>query len=71
MSEVSALLGPIGGIMIADYDVLRRRQLHFERLYRADGDIVTRKAQHRPIARHRRHCRIIVSLPNLPGFLRT
>src|SRR3954469_12644003 len=31
----SALLGPIGGIMIADYYVLRRRQLHLGALYRS------------------------------------
>src|SRR5881227_1970143 len=34
----SALLGPIGGIMIADYYVLRRRRLHLAALYRVDGE---------------------------------
>ena len=34
----SALLGPIGGIMIADYFVIRRRQLNVAALYRADGE---------------------------------
>ena len=33
----SALLGPIGGIMIADYWVIRRRQLDIESLYRFNG----------------------------------
>ncbi len=33
----SALLGPIGGIMIADYFVLRRRELVVEDLYRRNG----------------------------------
>lgn len=33
----SALLGPIGGILIADYFVLRRRQLDVEDLYRRGG----------------------------------
>ena len=34
----SALLGPIGGIMIADYFVYRRKQLDVAALYRADGE---------------------------------
>src|ERR1700716_1329053 len=34
----SALLGPIGGIMIADYFVYRRKQLHVAALYREDGE---------------------------------
>ncbi len=33
----SALLGPIAGIMICDYYVLRRRQLQVEELYRRGG----------------------------------
>jgi NCS1 family nucleobase:cation symporter-1 len=33
----SALLGPIGGILIADYFVLRRRELDVEDLYRRGG----------------------------------
>jgi NCS1 family nucleobase:cation symporter-1 len=33
----SALLGPIGGIMIADYFLLRRRELSVEDLYRRGG----------------------------------
>ncbi len=63
----SALLGPIGGIMIADYYVLRRRQLHLGALYRSDGEyrytngfsIVAIVAL------------IVAILPNLPGFLVT
>src|SRR5438045_641709 len=34
LAGYSALLGPIGGIMIADYYILRRRQLHLAGLYR-------------------------------------
>ena len=34
----SALLGPIGGILIADYFVWRRRHLNVEDLYRLDGE---------------------------------
>src|SRR5262249_633526 len=33
----SALLGPICGILIADYYVLRRRQLNLAALYQAEG----------------------------------
>lgn len=33
----SALLGPIGGILIADYFVLRKRQLDLDALYNAEG----------------------------------
>src|SRR5207244_7841705 len=63
----SALLGPIGGIMIADYYVLRRRQLHLGALYRSDSEyrytngfsIVAIVAL------------IVAILPNLPGFLAT
>src|SRR5262245_36859719 len=63
----SALLGPIRGIMIADYYVWRHRQLHVNALYRADGEyrytngfsIVAIVAL------------IVAILPNLPGFLVT
>jgi len=34
----SALLGPIGGILIADYFVFRRRRLNLAALYQADGE---------------------------------
>lgn len=61
----SALLGPIGGIMIADYFVWRRRELNVEDLYRADGryrfsngvNIVAMISL------------LLAILPNLPGFL--
>lgn len=33
----SALLGPIGGILIADYFIIRRQTLHVEELYEANG----------------------------------
>src|SRR5438270_6360499 len=63
----SALLGPIGGIMIADYYVLRQRQLHVNSLYRANSEyrytngfsIVSVVSL------------IVAILPNLPGFLAT
>src|SRR5437868_290127 len=63
----SALLGPIGGIMIADYFVLRRRRLNVNALYRHDDEyrytngfsIVALVAL------------LAAILPNLPGFLVT
>ncbi len=61
----SALLGPIGGILIADYFVYRRTQLNLSALYRSDGEY--------------RFCKgwslvaifslIVAVLPSLPGFL--
>ncbi|MGI8819563.1 MAG: NCS1 family nucleobase:cation symporter-1 [Chthoniobacterales bacterium] len=61
----SALLGPIGGIMIADYYVIRRRRLNVPALYDANGEyrytsgfsIVALIAL------------VLAVLPNLPGFL--
>ncbi|MEY2508950.1 MAG: nucleobase:cation symporter, family [Verrucomicrobiota bacterium] len=63
----SALLGPVGGIMIADYFVLRRRHLNVNALYRHDGEhgytygfsIVALVSL------------LVAILPNLPGFLVT
>lgn len=61
----SALLGPIAGIMIADYHIYRRRHLEVSELYRADG-----------IYRHSAGFSLaalsalgLAILPNLPGFL--
>lgn len=61
----SALLGPIGGILIADYFVLRRTRLQLEDLYRRDGayaypggfNMVAMVALALAVA------------PNVPGFL--
>jgi NCS1 family nucleobase:cation symporter-1 len=61
----SALLGPIGGILIADYFVWRRRKLNLTALYRADGEyrftngfsVVALVAL------------VVAVLPSLPGFL--
>jgi nucleobase:cation symporter-1, NCS1 family len=63
----SALLGPIGGIMIADYYVYRHRQLDVKGLYRIEGpyrytngfSVVALFAL------------IVAVLPNVPGFLVT
>lgn len=61
----SALLGPIAGIMIADYFVLRKKHLDVTELYRIDG--IYRYSNGFSIA-------ALVAfglavLPNLPGFL--
>jgi NCS1 family nucleobase:cation symporter-1 len=61
----SALLGPIGGILIADYFVWRKRELNLPALYQAHGEY-----------RFFRGFSIVAlvafaagALPNLPGFL--
>jgi NCS1 family nucleobase:cation symporter-1 len=61
----SALLGPIGGILIADYLVWRRRKLNLTALYQAGGEyrftngfsVVALVAL------------VVAVLPSLPGFL--
>jgi NCS1 family nucleobase:cation symporter-1 len=61
----SALLGPIGGILIADYFVWRQRKLNLTALYQADGEyrftngfsVVALVAL------------VVAVLPSLPGFL--
>ena len=63
----SALLGPIGGIIIADYFLLRRTELNLEGLYRLDGPYRFRGGFN-PIAIV---AFVIAVLPNLPGFLHT
>ena len=61
----SALLGPIGGILIADYFVWRRRQLNLTALYQTSGEY-----------RYTNGFSIVAivalvmgALPSLPGFL--
>jgi NCS1 family nucleobase:cation symporter-1 len=61
----SALLGPIGGILIADYFVYRRRQLDVDALYDETGEYsYTRGVSWVAIA-----ALIAGVLPSLPGFL--
>ena len=58
----SALLGPIAGIMIADYWLIRRRELHVADLYLASG----RYGRVNPVA----IIALVVGIaPNLIGFL--
>lgn len=63
----SALLGPIGGVMIADYFIIRRTQLNVADLYRADG-------AHRYTSGFSLVALVSLVLgivPSLPGFLAT
>jgi nucleobase:cation symporter-1, NCS1 family len=61
----SALLGPIGGIMIADYFVLRRMRLDVQALYDPNGQYRYTAGWGLPaIAAF-----LAGALPNLPGFL--
>jgi NCS1 family nucleobase:cation symporter-1 len=63
----SALLGPIGGIMIADYYVWRRRQLHVAALYQEDSEYRYTGG----VSMVAMSALIIAILPSLPGFLAT
>jgi NCS1 family nucleobase:cation symporter-1 len=63
----SALLGPIGGIMIADYYVWRRRQLHLAALYQPNGEY----RFHRGFSFIAIFALVAAVLPSLPGFLVT
>jgi NCS1 family nucleobase:cation symporter-1 len=63
----SALLGPIGGIMIADYYVCRRKQLHVAALYQENGEYRFTSG----FSLVAIFALIVAVLPNLPGFLVT
>ncbi len=58
----SALLGPIAGIMLCDYYVLRRTRLDVGELY--DGAGPLRGTNWRAVA-----ALVVAVLPNLPGFI--
>lgn len=59
-----ALLGPIGGILIADYFVLRKRELDLAELYNPNG-------KYRGVSRAGILALVIGVIPSLPGFLMT
>ena len=63
----SSLLGAVGGILIADYFVLRRTQLDLKGLYQGDGPVLVRR---------RVQSAALIALvggiaPCVPGFLGT
>lgn len=63
----SALLGPIGGILICDYFVIRAKVLNLRALYRTDGEYRYEKGY---------NLRAMIALglailPNVPGFVIT
>ncbi len=61
----SALLGPIGGILIADYFIYRRRKLNAAALYKADGEYRFING----VSVVALASLAIGALPSLPGFL--
>ena len=61
----SALLGPIAGILIADYFLIRRTNLDVGDLFRAEG-AYTYKGGWNPVALI---ALVLAVLPNVPGFL--
>lgn len=58
----SALLGPIGGIMIADYFVIRRQNLDVSALYQRNG-------LYRNVHWGALIALLLAILPHVPGFL--
>ena len=67
LAGYSALLGPIAGIMIADYWLIRRTRLDTAALYETDGEYTYRGGWN-PAALIAFAAGV---LPNLPGFLKT
>ncbi len=63
LTGVSALLGPIAGIMIADYFILRKTKLDVPDLYRQTG-------RYRGVNPAAMLALVLALAPNLPGFLK-
>jgi nucleobase:cation symporter-1, NCS1 family len=61
----SALLGPVAGILIVDYYLLRRTELKVEELYREQGEYSYRSGWNWVAVL----AFVVGVLPNLPGFL--
>lgn len=61
----SSLLGPVGGIMIADYYFIRRQRLQVNELYQHEG----RYRYHRGFNHVAVIALLLGVLPNVPGFL--
>jgi len=63
----SGLLGPVGGIMIADYYFIRKQRLHLNELYSHQGRYGYRNGYNRIALL----ALVLGVLPNIPGFLVT
>lgn len=63
----SSLLGPVGGIMIADYYLLRKQHLELDELYQHDG----RYSYTNGYNRYALLALLAGIAPNIPGFLST
>jgi nucleobase:cation symporter-1, NCS1 family len=61
----SSLLGPIGGIMVADYYLIRKKQLVLDELYRHNG----RYGFSNGFNAHAIIALLLGIIPNVPGFL--
>ncbi len=61
----SSLLGPVGGILIADYYLIRRQQLSVADLYMSDGAYTFTNG----FNRHALLSLLLGIAPNVPGFL--
>jgi NCS1 family nucleobase:cation symporter-1 len=61
----SALLGPVAGIMIADYFIHRKRALNVEALYQTDGEYSYRHG----FSLVGLGSLLVAVAPNVPGFL--
>ena len=61
----SALLGPIGGILVADYFILRKTRLDVDGLYRHQGPYTFSNGWNRAAL----VALLLAVLPNVPGFL--
>ncbi|MEO8211455.1 MAG: cytosine permease, partial [bacterium] len=63
----SSLLGPVGGIMIADYFFIRRQNLNLDDLYKEHGEYSYSNGFNKSAV----IALILGILPNVPGFLTT
>ena len=63
----SSLLGPVGGIMIADYYFIRKQELELNDLYQTKG----RYTYSNGFNRHAIIALLLGIVPNIPGFLIT
>ena len=63
----SSLLGPIGGILIADYYLVRKKKVNLEALYRRDSEYWYQNGYNGAAI----SALILGIIPNVPGFMTT